>query len=698
MKLTKSYTDSQISGVKSQMFSGDYNDLTNKPTIPTVPASLKNPYALTFTGAATGSYNGSAAKTVNIPTVPSSLPNPCALTITSGTAITAYDGSAAVGITMPTVFVKSGSGAAAGLVPAPSTTAGTTKYLREDGTWAVPPNTNTIYTHPTYTAKAAGLYKITVDGTGHVSAATAVTKADITALGCPYLPLAGGIMTGAIQSSVETTTYLAGNRGSTIINSTASAGSYTMLAKMNSTNGYFTHGTYQTKYLLQYTASDTVTAGTNAVTKSLTLLDESGNSSFPGTVTASSFNGNASTATALTTSAGSATQPVYFSSGKPVAGTYTLNKSVPANAVFTDTVYTHPSYTARTGVPTANQTPAFGGTFTVSQPISDGSGHITSINSRTITIPSTAASASAAGLMSAADKSKLDAITASADAVSFSRSLTSGTKIGTITINGVGTDLYCQTNTDTNTTYSAGTGISLSGTTFSNSGVRAIGTGTSNGTISVNTNGTTANVAVKGLGSAAYTASTAYAAASHTHRYLPLSGGNITGSICPTTDAKIDLGTTSHRWNCVAAYILRADAMYVTSTTGNISICSNALQSRNYPNNAWAPCYASAFTTQSSIRYKENVEPLSEDKINQIMDYQVVSYDYINSVDGTDCMGMIAEDVAEINKFPVVFDSNGQPDGLDYSKFVPQLIGFCQILRKEVDSLKEEINELKKIS
>lgn len=36
-------------------------------------------------------------------------------------------------------FVKSGSGAKSGLVPAPPTTAGTTKYLREDGTWQVPP-------------------------------------------------------------------------------------------------------------------------------------------------------------------------------------------------------------------------------------------------------------------------------------------------------------------------------------------------------------------------------------------------------------------------------------------------------------------------------------------------------------------------------------------------------------------------------
>ena len=39
------------------------------------------------------------------------------------------------------------------------------------------------YTHPTYTPRSSGLYKITVNNTGHVSAATAVTKSDLTALG-----------------------------------------------------------------------------------------------------------------------------------------------------------------------------------------------------------------------------------------------------------------------------------------------------------------------------------------------------------------------------------------------------------------------------------------------------------------------------------------------------------------------------------
>lgn len=121
------------------------------------------------------------------------------------------------------------------------------------------------------------------------------------------------------------------------------------------------------------------------------------------------------------------------------------------------------------------------------------------------------ATTSANGLMSSSDKSKLDGIQAGADAVSFSRSLSSGTKIGTININGTNTDIYAPTAgepveygvatsttlglvrigypesgknypvelnssnqmyvnvpwADNNTTYSAGAGLSLSGTVFS---------------------------------------------------------------------------------------------------------------------------------------------------------------------------------------------------------------------------------------
>ena len=106
----------------------------------------------------------------------------------------------------------------------------------------------------------------------------------------------------------------------------------------------------------------------------------------------------------------------------------------------------------------------------------------------------------------------------------------SGSKITLTSSNGTETSV---TDSDTNTTYSAGTGITLSGTTFSNAGVRSISSGSTNGTISVNTNGTSAEVAVKGLGSAAYTASSAYAAASHTHNYAGSSsaGGSATSAV-----------------------------------------------------------------------------------------------------------------------------------------------------------------------
>ncbi len=51
----------------------------------------------------------------------------------------------------------------------------------------------------------------------------------------------------------------------------------------------------------------------------------------------SSAGGAANSANKLNTNAGSATQGVYFKDGVPVAMTYTLGKSVPANAKFTDT-------------------------------------------------------------------------------------------------------------------------------------------------------------------------------------------------------------------------------------------------------------------------------------------------------------------------------------------------------------------------
>lgn len=93
----------------------------------------------------------------------------------SGIAVRSYDSNKSVwsewnlvytANTPPPVMngATSSKAGTAGLAPAPAAGA-QGKFLRGDGTWQTP------YTHPSYTAKVSGLYKITVDKTGHVSGA-----------------------------------------------------------------------------------------------------------------------------------------------------------------------------------------------------------------------------------------------------------------------------------------------------------------------------------------------------------------------------------------------------------------------------------------------------------------------------------------------------------------------------------------------
>lgn len=91
-------------GITSDIVTAGSMRMASKDDIPTVPTVLPNPSALTFTGAVSDSYDGSAAKTVNIPTVPTALKNPNALTIKIGSTTVTYDGS-----TAETVEIEDGS-------------------------------------------------------------------------------------------------------------------------------------------------------------------------------------------------------------------------------------------------------------------------------------------------------------------------------------------------------------------------------------------------------------------------------------------------------------------------------------------------------------------------------------------------------------------------------------------------------------
>lgn len=111
-----------------------------------------------------------------------------------------------------------------------------------------------------------------------------------------WSPLPNTAEIDKINSDLVTTTYLSGNQGNAILNCKAGSGVYVSLAKYNSTNGKFTINGYQNKLIVGYTSNTTISASTNKLDKQLSLLDESGNSQFPGSITASTFNGVATSA------------------------------------------------------------------------------------------------------------------------------------------------------------------------------------------------------------------------------------------------------------------------------------------------------------------------------------------------------------------------------------------------------------------
>lgn len=106
----------------------------------------------------------------------------------------------------------------------------------------------------------------------------------------------------------------------------------------------------------QANARANIGAGTSSLTIGTTSTTAAAGNHTHNYAGSSSAGGAATSANKLNTNAGSATQPVYFSNGVPVATTYTLGKSVPSDAKFTDTVYTHPTTAGNKHIPSGGST------------------------------------------------------------------------------------------------------------------------------------------------------------------------------------------------------------------------------------------------------------------------------------------------------------------------------------------------------
>ena len=176
------------------------------------------------------------------------------------------------------------------------------------------------YTHPSYTARASGLYKVTVDGTGHVSAATAVDKSDITALGIPE----------------SDTTYSA---ATTSAEGLMSAADKTKLDGVTAGANKYTHPSYTARasglYKVTVDSTGHVSAAAAVDKSDITALGVPAQDT---TYTHPSYTARASGLYKVTVDSTG-----HVSAAAAVDKSDITALGVPAQ----DTTYTHPSYTAR---------------------------------------------------------------------------------------------------------------------------------------------------------------------------------------------------------------------------------------------------------------------------------------------------------------------------------------------------------------
>lgn len=116
------------------------------------------------------------------------------------------------------------------------------------------------------------------------------------------------------------------------------------------------------------------------------------------------------------------------------------------------------------------------------------------------------------------------------------------------------------------------------------------------------------------------------------------------------------------------------------------------------PNTANANGQATSrqWQSYSSIRYKENVEPLIN-ATSTVTRLNPVRYQWKREYGGNVDFGFIAEEIANVLPNAVVTNQDGTYEGIDYSKIIPYLTSVIQENQQRIENLKKRVEAIQDV-
>lgn len=433
-----------------------------------------------------------------------------------------------------------------GLVPAPAKGA-TSLYLKSNGTWGTPDNT--VYTHPNSGVTAGTYRSVTVNAQGHVTAGTNPTT--LAGYGITDAKIVGGTITLGTSSLTPITSHQTVSSS----NNTAAWDSEVVVGKVGGTDLKFkmpaNPNTYRGIVVVDGSNTSDVSAstlrlvaGTNISLTHAKATDTNGDK-----VTISTKGlGTAAAKNVGDFAAASHTHSNYASAVK-TTGTGNAITAITQSGNEITATKGSTFLTSHQTVTNGNNTAGWGKSVTVGTVGSTALTFTMPANPDTkytagsgLSLSGTTFSANGSAIINALGEGTSKANREDYIVAQYAGGGTTTTTyhrrklsnvFAALNKNDITTALG-YTPPATNTTYTAGAGISLSNTTFSNSGVRSISTGSANGTISVNTGGTAKDISVYGLKALAFKGSLTYtdvgaAKSDHTHSNYASSVG-VTGT------------------------------------------------------------------------------------------------------------------------------------------------------------------------